>query len=92
MYEVGDWVYDESKPEFMFFVPCISGNFWMVDCWIVDADGNVHPDYSTAGVPVATRSFVAVDNGPMFHNVTNVQNQGMFTLHHAVPPSLLARG
>ena len=64
MYEVEDWVYDESKSEFMFFIPCISGNFWMVDCWIVDADGNVHPDHSTAGVPVATRSFVAVDNSP----------------------------
>jgi hypothetical protein len=54
----------------------MSGNFWMVDCWIVDADGDRHPDYSAAGVPVATRSFVAVDNNPLFHDVTSIQDHG----------------
>ena len=64
MYEVEGSVYDEERPEFAFYIPCDSGNFWMVDCWIVDEEGNVHPDYEVAGVPVVTKNFVAVSDSP----------------------------
>lgn len=59
-----DWIYDEDKPEFAYFIPCDSGNFWIVDCWIVDEEGNVHPDYNVAGVPVGTKGFVAIADSP----------------------------
>jgi len=64
MYEIEAWTYDDDRPEFQYLVPMHSGNFWMVDCWIVDEEGNVHPDYNVAGVPVATGNFVAVSDSP----------------------------
>lgn len=64
MYEIEGSVYDEEWPEFAFYIPCDSGNFWMVDCWIVDEEGNVHPGYDVAGVPVQTKNFVAISDSP----------------------------
>lgn len=64
MYEIKGWTYDDERPEFQYFIPTHSGNFWMVDCWIVDIEGNVHPDYNVAGVPVATRRMAAVADSP----------------------------
>lgn len=64
MYEIEGWTYDDDKPEFQYLIPIHSGNFWMVDCWIVDEEGNVHPDYDVAGVPVATKNFVAISDSP----------------------------
>jgi hypothetical protein len=64
MYEIQGWIFNKSKPTFRYMVPVCSGRCHMVDCWIVDADGDRHPDYDAAGVPVATRDFVAVDNSP----------------------------
>ena len=63
MYEIENWIYDDDNPEFRYFIPMHSGNFWCVDCWIVDIEGNVHPDYNVAGVPVATKNFVPVGDG-----------------------------
>lgn len=64
MYKIEDWTYDEDRPEFQYLIPTHSGHFWMVDCWIADEEGNVHPDYNVAGVPVATKNFVAVADSP----------------------------
>ena len=64
MYEIEGCVYDENEPEYMFFVPCDSGRFWMVDCWIVNEDGSLHPGYNVAGVPIATKNLIAVDDSP----------------------------
>lgn len=64
MYEIEDWTYDDERPEFQYLVPMHSGNFWMVDCWIVDEEGNAHPDYNVAGVPVGTSKMIAVADSP----------------------------
>lgn len=64
MYEIKGWTYDDERPEFQYLIPMCSGNFWMVDCWIVDIKGNVHPDYKVAGVPVATSRMAAVADSP----------------------------
>jgi hypothetical protein len=64
MYKIEGWTYDDDRPEFQYLIPMHSGNFWVVDCWIVDEEGNVHPGYNVAGVPVATSNFVAVDDSP----------------------------
>lgn len=58
-YEKQDFIYDEDRPQFRYFVPIESGKCWMTDCWIIDESGNVHPGYSVAGVPVNTSGFVA---------------------------------
>lgn len=64
MYGIEGCVHDDNNPEFAYYIPCESGNFWMVDCWIVNEEGSLHPDYNIAGVPVATKNFVAIDDSP----------------------------
>jgi hypothetical protein len=68
MYEIEGCIHDDGNPEFAYYVPCESGSYWMVDCWIVDEEGNVHPGYNVAGVPVATKNFVAIGDSPMITN------------------------
>lgn len=49
--------YDKNTEEgkkYKCFSPCSSGNFEIVDCWVCDEQGNVHPGYNTSGVPVHT--------------------------------------
>lgn len=64
MYEIPGWVLDETWPEFKYMVPVESGKFWIVDCWIVNESGAVHPDYSVAGIPVHTRNMIAINESP----------------------------
>lgn len=64
MYEIPGWVFDESHPSFKYLVPVESGKYHMVDCWIVNESGMVHPGYSVAGIPVHTCNMVAVNESP----------------------------
>lgn len=64
MYEIEGWVYDSDKPEFKYLVPLYSGNFCMVDCWIVNEKGDIHPSYNRAGIAIGTRRFNAVGDSP----------------------------
>ncbi len=64
MYEIEGWVYDSDEPEFKYLVPLCSGNFYMVDCWIANEKGHIHPGYSCAGVAIGTQRFKAVGDSP----------------------------
>lgn len=64
MYEIEGWVYDSDEPEFKYLVPLCSGNFYMVDCWIVNEKGDIHPGYSCAGVAIGAQRFKAVGDSP----------------------------
>lgn len=61
--DVTGWVYDENNPQYDHFIPEFSGDFWIVDCLIVDNNGNIHPDYQK-GVPVETKNLTKVANSP----------------------------
>jgi len=52
-------VYDTNTPKgkkYNCYQPCMTGNFYIVDCWVCDSAGNVHPGYNVSGVPVETSS------------------------------------
>ena len=34
--------------------PCETGDYCIVDCWVCDELGNVHPDFNCSGVPIDT--------------------------------------
>jgi hypothetical protein len=47
--------YDEDAPQFDCLSPAMddNGQFSIVDCWITDSMGNVHPGYNVSPVPVS---------------------------------------
>jgi len=57
LYEIPGYVYDEDRPQFKYFIPEFTGDFWIVDCLIYDEHGNRHPHY-VCGVPVETEGMV----------------------------------
>ena len=68
MYEIEGWVYDSDEPEFKYLVPLGSGNFYMVDCCLVNEKGRIHPGYSCAGVAIGTQRFNAVGDSPFLES------------------------
>ena len=36
------------------YSPCETGDYCIVDCWVCDELGNVHPDFNCSGVPIDT--------------------------------------
>lgn len=64
VYQIPGFIYDEERPEFNCLIPVYTGDFWIVDCWICDKDGNVHPHYSVAGVPIHTEQMVRIGRKP----------------------------
>jgi hypothetical protein len=64
MYEIEGWVYDDSKPLYRYLVPLYSGRYHMVDCRIVNEEGQIHPGYSCAGVAIGTERFSVVGDSP----------------------------
>jgi hypothetical protein len=44
--------HDKEHPEYNCYRPVESGRYFMLDCWVCDEEGNVHPGYDVAGVPV----------------------------------------
>jgi len=45
---------DSDAPKYRYWVPATddNGEFWVVDCWPTDAEGEVHPGYGCSPVPV----------------------------------------
>lgn len=46
------FVYDEDASKYDCFIPVSSGRYHVTDCWICNDQGEVHPCYAVAGVPV----------------------------------------
>ena len=46
-------VYDDSKPRYNCYIPANSGRYGILDCWVCDRRGNVHPGYNVSPVPVS---------------------------------------
>jgi hypothetical protein len=44
------------------YSPCMSGDFGIVDCWVCDEFGNVHPEFNCYGVPTNTDVLGSVVN------------------------------
>lgn len=42
--------------------PCFTGDFGIVDCWVCDANGSVHPGFNCSGVPIDTDTLGPVVN------------------------------
>lgn len=54
--------YTKSDKKYNCYSPCFSGGFGIVDCWVCDEFGNVHPDFNCSGVPVSVSVLGAVIN------------------------------
>lgn len=54
IYESKDGPYDEEKPQYNCYSPAMSGDYGIVDCWICDKKGNIHPGYDVCPVPIDT--------------------------------------
>ena len=65
-----DTPYDEQRPEYDCYNPVDTGRWWMVDCWVCNAAGEIHPGYSVAPVPVNTNGLLdpvgAMSTGPLW--------------------------
>jgi hypothetical protein len=44
--------HDESRPEFDCYNPVYTGLWWVVDCWVCNSKGEIHPGHNVAAVPV----------------------------------------
>lgn len=51
--------YDYAVPRYAYVMPVMDDNGIMVivDCWVCDRDGNIHPGYSTSPVPISVDNF-----------------------------------
>lgn len=65
--DVTGWVYDEENPQYDHFIPEFSGDFWIVDCLIVDNKGKIHPNFKK-GIPIETKNLTKVGNSPWMKN------------------------
>lgn len=59
LYEIPGCVYDDDKPEYKYFIPQFTGDFYIVDCLIVDENGNDDPEIGGA-IPIYTEGMVLV--------------------------------
>ncbi|MBF0230975.1 MAG: hypothetical protein HQK63_15510 [Desulfamplus sp.] len=44
------------------YTPCETGDYCIVDCWVCDEYGNIHPGFNCSGVPVFTEYLGQVVN------------------------------
>lgn len=51
-----------------YLIPNDTGNYWMIDCWIVNEQGEKHPGYDVAPVPLATSGLEPVGDSPWILN------------------------
>jgi hypothetical protein len=60
VYELMSGPYDDSRPEYSHVKPAVkdNGQFSMVDCWICNEEGDIHPGYNVSPVPVLVEEFV----------------------------------
>ncbi|MGO9611588.1 MAG: hypothetical protein ACLPX5_00925 [Dissulfurispiraceae bacterium] len=58
VYRAADGPYDESQPQFDCVWPAMddNGQYSIVDCWITDSHGNIHPGYNVSPVPVVVEN------------------------------------
>ena len=57
-------LYDEDAPDYCYYIPCITGNRYIVDCLVVDRFGRLHPEFQR-GVPVAVHTLTPVGDNTM---------------------------
>ena len=65
-----DVPHDEDRPEYDCYSPVETGRWWMVDCWVCNAAGEIHPGYNVAAVPVHANGLLdpvgAMSAGPLW--------------------------
>lgn len=44
------------------YIPVFTGDYCIVDCWVTDKDGNIHPGFNCCGVPIDTSILGTVVN------------------------------
>lgn len=42
----------EAGKKYNCYRPALTGSFYIVDCWVCDEAGNIHPGYNAKPVPV----------------------------------------
>lgn len=45
-------IYDEDHKQYNCYRPATQGTYHVLDCWVCDEAGNVHPGYNVSPVPV----------------------------------------
>lgn len=45
-------IYDDEAPEYDCYSPDDDFDGYCCDCWVCDAEGNIHPGYDNSPVPV----------------------------------------
>lgn len=46
-------IYDPENKQYDCFRPANDGRYSILDCWVCDENGNVHPGYNVSPVPVS---------------------------------------
>jgi hypothetical protein len=66
-----DGPYDDDRPEYSYLLPAHDDNgiYQIVDCWIVDRTGHIHPGYNVSPVPIAVSSI-----GGMVRHIGNEES------------------
>jgi hypothetical protein len=62
---------DEAHPGYTYALPNFTGRFWVCDCWIVNEQGERHPDYDVAPVPLTACNLEPVGDNPWIASVLN---------------------
>lgn len=59
IYTLEDGPYDDNNKKYDCVMPVYddNGEFYVVDCWITDKKGNVHPGYNVSPVPILVEDF-----------------------------------
>ena len=62
VYELTTGAYDESNPQFDCLKPAMddNGRYIVVDCWVTDSQGNIHPGFTVSPVPVSVSNIGAM--------------------------------
>lgn len=64
-------LFDEEYPNYKYFIPLHTGRFGLVDCWVVNRNGDIHPGYDAAGVPIHTWHLRPYCESPLIHDLNN---------------------
>lgn len=49
-------IYDPDNKKYNCYRPAQSGSYGILDCWVCDEAGNIHPGYNVSPVPVSQES------------------------------------
>jgi hypothetical protein len=60
---------DEAHRGYTYALPSFTGRFWVCDCWIVNEQGERHPDYDVAPVPLTACNLEPVGDNPWIASV-----------------------